>query len=110
MAKAAFWQRGEALDYANDTNKKIEANTIVVYGSRIGVIGGDIPAGEKGSLHVTGVFELPKASEEITAGAEVYWDDASGNITTTAGSNTPAGFAAQAAASDDAVVLVKINA
>ena len=110
MAKAAFWQRGEALDYKNTGSSKIEANTIVVYGSRIGVVGMDIEVGEVGSLHVTGVFELPKTdTAKIDAGAEVYWD---GNgITATSGSGaTAAGFAAQEAAADATTVLVKINA
>ena len=30
MSKAAFWQKGESLDYTNSTNAIIEANTIMV--------------------------------------------------------------------------------
>lgn len=37
--KAAYWQRGEALDYKNTGTEKIEANTVIVLGSRIGVAG-----------------------------------------------------------------------
>ena len=111
MASAAFWQRGESLDYKNTGSAKIDANTIVLYGARLGVVGCDIAPGEVGSLHVTGVFELPKASSTaITAGAEVYWDATNSVITTTSTNNTLVGFAAQAALADDATVLVKINA
>ena len=38
MAKAAYWQRGESLDYLNKTNAVIEANTIIALGTRIGII------------------------------------------------------------------------
>ncbi len=71
--KAAFWQRGEAIDYKNTTKMTIPANTVVAIGSRVGVAGGDIPPGEIGALHVCGVFEMPKADEdEIQIGTDVY--------------------------------------
>jgi len=110
MSKAAFWQKGESLDYTNSTNATIEANTIMVYGSRIGVIGTDIKPGELGSIHVTGVFEMPLSDASgVTAGAEVYWDGS--GITATSGADTTkAGFAAQAAAAGAEKVLVSINA
>lgn len=109
MSKAAFWQKGESLDYTNSTDATIEANTIMVYGSRIGVIGADIKPGELGSIHVVGVFEMPLSdSDAVEAGTEVYWDG--DGITATAGSNTKAGFAAQAAAAGSDTILVSINA
>lgn len=110
MAKASYWQRGDAIDFTNGTGSKIDANTIVLLGARIGVAGTDIEAGETGSLIVSGVFELPKATGAITAGAVVYWDATNSNITTTSTNNTAAGFAVAAAASADTAVLVKINA
>ncbi|MEY8518806.1 DUF2190 family protein [Lachnospiraceae bacterium 29-84] len=108
MSKAAYWQRGEALDYRNTTDTKIEGNTVIPFGSHIGVAGTDILPGELGSLHVTGVFEIPKTdAAAIEMGAEVYFD---GNgITATKGDSTiPAGYAAQAAAAADTVILVKL--
>ena len=42
MSKAAFWQRGEALDYTNTGTKTIEANTIISFGGHIGIAGTDI--------------------------------------------------------------------
>lgn len=110
MSKAAFWQRGESLDYPNNTTDKIEANTILVFGTRVGVVGMDIAPGEMGSLHVTGVFEFPKREDEITAGAEVYYSETDGVITSEAEGNIKAGFAVSGAASEDGTVLVKINA
>lgn len=111
MTKAVYWQRGESIDYRNDTEEVIEANQVVVLGSRIGVAGTEIWPGQVGSLHVTGVFAFPKqASEEITAGTEIYFDDSAGTASATAGSGVKAGFAIEPAAADAAVISVKINA
>jgi len=112
MSKAIYWQRGETIDYKNLTDKKIDANTILVIGSRIGIAGTEILPNETGSLHVTGVFKMDKKpSEAITAGAEVYFDSTAGTITATvSASGVKAGFAVEAAAADDAGVAVKINA
>ena len=109
MASAVFWQRGEALDYLNSGSTTIEANTIVLYGSRIGVIGCDTAPGEVGSLHVAGVFRMPKTgTSAIAAGTDVYWDG--DGITNASSGNTKAGFAAQAAEASATEILVSINA
>jgi len=110
MSKAAYWQRGEALDYVNAGTEKIEANTVIVLGSRIGVAGMEISPGETGTLHVTGVYSMPKGNVEISAGADVYYSETDGEITTTSDGNVKAGFACEAAAASDTAVLVKINA
>ena len=68
MAKAAYWQRGETLDYPNAAvgATKIDANTIMEIGSLIGVAG---------AVHVAGVYEMPKTSSNaITLGTKVYFD------------------------------------
>jgi predicted RecA/RadA family phage recombinase len=109
-SKAAFWQRGESLDYKNTSNAAIEANSVIVFGKRIAVAGMTIQPGEIGTIHVTGVFRFSKAAEEITAGAEVYYSEKDGTITTTSASNTLAGFAVEAAGASDDTVIVKINA
>lgn len=107
MAKATYWQRGESLDYKNGTDVVIEENTIIAIGTRVGVVGTYINPGETGSLHVCGVYEMPKTdAEEIELGAAVYFDGA--KITATAGSNTPAGYAVAKAEAADTVVLVKL--
>lgn len=115
MSKAAFWQRGEALDYRNNTDTKIEANTIISFGGHIGVAGTDILPGELGSLHVTGVFEIPKtATAAIEMGETVYFDGTGITTAATDGATTNptsyplAGYAAQAAAAADTVILVKL--
>lgn len=107
MAKATFWQRGESLDYKNSTDVVIEENTIIAIGTRIGITGTYINPGETGSLHVCGIYEMPKADEtEIALGTAVYFDGT--GITATSDGNTPAGYAAATAAAADTVVLVKL--
>lgn len=106
MSKATYWQRGESLDYANSGTSVIEANTIIDLGTRIGVVGTDINPNEKGSLHVTGVYEIEKTgTAEIAMGAAVYFD---GTGITNDTTGTPAGYAAAAATADATVILVKL--
>lgn len=115
MSKATFWQRGETLDYKNATETKIEANTIISFGGHIGVAGTDILPGEVGSLHVTGVFEMPKTETGAIEMGDVVYFDGTG-ITTAAndGKTNPtaypvAGYATQAAAAADTIILVKLG-
>lgn len=107
MTKATYWQRGESLDYINETNEVIEANTIIALSERIGVAGTSINPGEKGSIHVTGFYEIKKTgTDAIAQGATVYWDGT--GITGVADNNTVAGYAAQNAGAGDMTVLVKL--
>lgn len=107
MSKAAYWQRGETLDYKNNTAEVIEANSIIQIQGRIGVAGTSINPGEVGSLHVTGVYEMPKTgATAIAQGADVYFDGT--GITATSG-GTKAGYAAADAAEADTVILVKLQ-
>lgn len=115
MSKATYWQRGESLDYVNSTNAVIEANTIIPISGRIGIAGTSINPNEKGSLHVTGVFEIAKTEDkEILQGTDVYFDGE--GITSAANDGKPesptsyakAGYAAQTAAQSDKTILVKL--
>lgn len=105
--KATYWQRGESLDYKNNTTAVIEENTIIPIVTRIGVTGTVIEPGQIGSLHVVGIFEIAKAEDEaIAMGTAVYFDGSA--ITATAEGNTPAGYAAQDAEAKAGTVLVKL--
>lgn len=106
--KATYWQRGESLDYKNNTDQIIPENTVIAIGTRIGVTGTVINPDEVGSLHVCGIFEMPKTteSEVITLGANVYFDGT--GITATEGSNTPAGYAVEESGATAANILVKL--
>ncbi len=107
MAKATYVQEGNTLDYRNLGSEKIEAGDIVSLTTRVGVAGTDMEAGALGSVAVTGVFSMPKATGAVALGALVYYNDTEGKITTT-NTDVPAGFAIAAAASGDTTVLVKL--
>ncbi len=117
MSKAAYWQRGESLDYINNTDITIEANTIVTLVGRIGIAGTDIKPGQKGDIHVSGVFEFSKTSSNaILLGTPVYFDGT--GITESADngetgddktSYTPAGYVAEESIAGAQTILVKIG-
>lgn len=125
MASADYWQRGETLDYTNGTGAKINAGDILPLGDRLGVAGCDIPDGAAGSVHVTGVFKMPKdygeSGKALAMGQAVYWDstnscikaavaqETSGGSVTTEASPVH-GYAAGPADSADQFAFVKINA
>lgn len=116
MALAEYWQRGEALDYANSTDATIPANTIVQIGSRIGVTGNSIAPGEIGSLHVGGVWEMPKTgASAIDMGTTVYFDGTGITDAENDGaeqdpaSYVEVGYAAAPATADATSILVKLR-
>ena len=108
----------------NRTEETIEAGSVIAFGDRVGVAGADIPPGETGSLHVEGVFEVPKGEGAIEAGTDVSFDaaamlfkmealavsSANAPYNSTSKPGVRAGYAAQDAAADAETVLVKINA
>ena len=123
MAKATFWQKGETIDYVNLGDTLIQADTVVLYGSRLGIAGYNIAPGETGTLHMTGVFSLPKdygdSGKALTAGQDVYWDSEADCIKAAMTSEESAvpgfatavhGFAVASAFTTDRTALIKINA
>lgn len=107
MAKATYVQEGNNLDYRNFGSEKIEAGDIISLTTRVGVAGTSMDVGALGSVVVTGVFSLPKATGAIALGTLVYYNATEGKITTT-NTDIPAGYAVAAAASGDTTVLVKL--
>lgn len=108
MSAATYLQRGESLDYLNSTSKTIKAGTIIPLVSRIGVAGTTIEPGEFGSVHVIGVFEIPKIdNSEIPMGTLVHFDG-TGVTAASAADTVPAGYAAATAAAADTTILVKL--
>ena len=110
MAKGTFVQDGQHLDYT-PSGADASAGDIVLIGTRIGVVVRDTKDGKLGALAVSGVWEMPKATgQSWTLGASIYWDAGANNFTTTSAGNTLVGYAAKAAALNDATGLVRINA
>lgn len=106
---ATFWQRGESIDYRNATSKEIKAGDVVVLEGRIGVAGCDIPAGETGSVHVTGVFEVPKDGSAFAVGAKAYYKAGDAVFTSEESGNTTAGWVVAVAVAGDASAKIKIG-
>lgn len=107
MAKTAIYiQSGESLDYQNATEELISAGTAILFGKRIGVIGGDIPPGETGAVHVVGVFEIPKKSGvALSAGDNIVFTESDGIDKAT---GDVMGYAVKAANAQDETAVVKI--
>ena len=105
------FQPGKVLDWTNGSGKDVVSGELVTIGTLAGVALVDIPNTATGSVQIEEVFILPKnASEAITAGAVVYIDADTNEITATSTDNTRVGVAAYAAAASDATVKVKLNA
>ena len=82
----------------------------VLIGKVVGVALGAVASGEKGQAATTGVWRWPKAASGANAqGAALYWDATNSVFTTTASSNTYAGFAWEAAADGATSVMVCIR-
>lgn len=106
---ANYQQPGSTIDFINSASDTIKAGQVVSLTTRIGIAGTEIAASAVGSLHVKGVFSMPKATGAIAIGAAVYYNASTDKITTTASSAVPAGWAIAAAKSEDATVQVCIG-
>lgn len=106
-----YQQDGTTLDYHNAGVDAVSSGTLVAVSGIVGVAHSDIPAGEWGTLHMVGVFVLPKAAEEIAAGQKLYL--AGGKLTVAKGDdatpNPVVGSAWGAAEADDADVAVRLG-
>ena len=105
-----FVQEGCSLNYTNGTGNDIAGGDVVVYGSLLGVAETDIPDGETGTVHVEGVWNLPKATgTALDAGDRVYWDADNSLIKKTkAAGYVLAGTVTDDAASGDTTVNVRL--
>lgn len=112
MAQAAFVQEGMSIDYT--PGAAVPAGEVVVQGELVGVAKFAIAANALGSLSVTGVYDLPKAtggSTAIAIGVNVYWDDTNNRATTSAaaGANKLIGKVVRAAVDADTTVRVRMS-
>jgi predicted RecA/RadA family phage recombinase len=113
MAKN-FIQPGDTITWTNEDVTgavDVASGDGVVAGSLFGVAEGDIAVGDSGELSLVGVRELPKVSAQAwTFGQRIYFVAASGECTTTAGSNKLIGVAVEAAANPSATGKVRLSA
>jgi predicted RecA/RadA family phage recombinase len=108
MAIATFVHDGGAIDYTPSAD--VAAGEVVVLADLVGVTKIDIAANKLGALHVTGVYDVPKASGAGTGignGVSVYWDATAKQATATPGSRPLLGQTVAAAA--DAATTVRVR-
>ncbi|MBI1373652.1 MAG: DUF2190 family protein [Phycisphaera sp.] len=107
-----FIQEGDTIDYTPASD--VAAGDVVVQEDLIGVAARPIPANTLGALHVTGMFEFPKAvgsGTAIAAGLEVNWDAVNKEAYPRLGgsaSDKLLGKSVAAAGDDDATVRVRL--
>lgn len=83
MAKN-YVEDGNTMDWTNSTGADVVSGDPVAVGALLGVAHGDITDAEDGVLHMTGVIALPKEEADTwSAGDKLYFDTASGNVSTT---------------------------
>lgn len=104
--EAIYCQKGDIIDYT--AAEALAFGDVVDLTTRIGVAGADISEGGTGPVHLTGVYQIPKATGAVTVGQALYWAKEAQNLTTTADSNTPAGWAVSSATNEAPDVLVKL--
>lgn len=110
MSTANYMQKGETIDFLNNTGADIGYHEIVPIVSRIGIAGEPIPKSGTGSLMVTGVYECPaESTAAFNVGDPVYYSNANKNLTKTPDANILAGWAVAPKATTDTIAYVKIG-
>ncbi|MCR9260775.1 MAG: DUF2190 family protein [Pseudomonadaceae bacterium] len=76
-----YVQKGDTLDWVNDTGSDVVSGAVVVLGDTVGIAMGDIADTETGSVLVEGVVEIAKVDAAvIAAGEHVNWDASAGEV------------------------------
>lgn len=107
-----FIQRGNVLDYSNSSGNTITSGSGVVVATGIfGVAGADISDGAVGAVHLEGVFELDKATNEgdFAVGDKLFWNASTKKLTKVNTGNTPVGICFAVAAEAAAKAQVKLG-
>ncbi len=106
--KAIYQQRGETIDFVNNTGEEIKANDVVTLTNRIGIAATDIPAGAKGAIHITGVFKLPAdTTAAFTVGQTVYLSG--DKVVEASDGGVIAGFVVEPKTANGTIAVVKID-
>lgn len=102
---ARYVSAAPTVDYT--PSSAVTAGDVVLLNDLVTVSPRDIAANALGAVAYQGAWELPKGSDTINQGDQVYWTGTA--ITTTSSGNTPAGKAYAAAASGASLVVVLLN-
>lgn len=110
MAIATFRYEGLTVDYTPSSD--VSAGDIVVLGDMVGVAKLDIDSGDKGSIAVTGIFDVAKgtdAADIFAVGEPVYYSTADEEATAGEAGNIRLGTCVAAAAQTDTMVTVRLE-
>jgi len=108
MPVATFIHNGDAIDHTPTTD--VASGAVVVQGDLIGIAKQPIAANALGALAVTGVFDVPKPTDEtIEPGDTVYWDQTNQRATGTAAGNKLMGKCVRNASEADPIVRVRLS-
>ena len=70
-----YIQRGEVIDWTNDSGSAVVSDEVVVIGDIVGVATVDIAVNAVGAVRIEGVVEIAKVDAAvIAAGEHVDWD------------------------------------
>ena len=101
-----YIQHGEVITITAGAD--ITGGSMVVVGSLVGIAVRDIANGANGEVSLEGVYEVGKEADDIAIGAKLYYKSSTGTVTTTATSNTFAGYAFAAAGTAATTVQLKL--
>ncbi|MCC5996501.1 MAG: DUF2190 family protein [Oceanicaulis sp.] len=103
-----FIQPGNVITFTAPSGGIVSGQGLLA-GALFGVAATTAPAGQQVECSLVGVFELPKAADEIAFGDPVYWDNSQKAITTDDDGNTLVGAAIAPAGAGAATVRVRLN-
>jgi predicted RecA/RadA family phage recombinase len=103
-----FIQPGNVITFTAPSGG-ILAGQGVLAGALFGVAATTAAVGQPVECSVTGVFELPKAADNIGFGDRLYWDGTAKALTTGAEGNTLVGVAVAPAGVGAATVRARLN-
>lgn len=99
MAKL-FFKSGDTETINYTPGADVPAGDVVTVGNLVGVVHRSIPANILGTLHINGGIYSGVGNGVIAVGATVYFDNATGKFTTTAGALKKFGTSTTACAGD----------
>lgn len=102
-----YVQKGENLTFT--APRALASGAGFLVGSIFAVASADAASGAPVVGVTEDVFDLPKATGAVTAGAKAYWDNTAFVVTTSASGTVLIGAFTQAAASADATGRVKLT-
>lgn len=103
-----FIQSGDVITFIAPAGG-VQSGAGVLAGSLFGVAATTAAAGEEVECTLKGVFELPKAADDVSFGERLYWDASEKNLTTDDVDNTLVGAAVAPAGVGASTVRVRLN-